>query len=421
MNKIAFMFPGQGSQYVGMGQELYQNYQIAKDVFEEADDVLGFSLSKMCFEGDMDELTRTVNTQPALLTTSVAVFKVLMSQYDLKPEFLLGHSLGEISALTCAGAIDFKDAVQLVRLRGTFMQEASKEGEGAMLAVRNIPIDVIEDICKQVTKENQLAVISNYNSSRQIVLSGHTGAIDSAAEVIRNQGGKAMQLKVSAPFHSPLMKKAADKFHEELLKRQYHPLNFPVVSNVDAKIYEGADEIVTKLTRQLTQPVLWTSMIEKMEESGITHMIEIGPKKVLCNLVRDCSSTIKRMECETLDNISALEETLQISKHKFQDEASKVLFLVKHCMQNAVATKNNNDSEDEYQVGVVAPYQELNSLNDQLEKNEIQPTKELARKALSLLATIFETKQIEKEEANDRIMDLLKEASMMDEFQDFLK
>lgn len=284
MKKIALLFPGQGSQYIGMGKKLNDNFECAKKAYEEANDTIGFDLRSLCFEGDMEELTKTENTQPAILTASVAAFRVYQEEIGVEPAFMAGHSLGELSALTCSGAIRFSDAIKLVRQRGRFMQEAVPVGIGGMSAISGVDTADIEDECKKVSRDGSIVVVSNYNSHDQIVISGHKAAVESVGEALKEKGAKVIPLKVSAPFHSPLMKPAADRFENELKKYCYDGPRYPVISNVTALPYECAESVQINLTKQITSPVQWIRSMQYLESAGVEMFIELGPKKVLKNL-----------------------------------------------------------------------------------------------------------------------------------------
>ena len=243
MGKLAFLFSGQGSQYVGMGKQLYESFPIARQTFEEANDVLSFNLKKLCFEGDIDTLTQTENAQPAILTVSTAAYRVYMNEIGIMPDYMAGHSLGEISALSCAGAIDFKDAVKIARRRGQLMQEAVMAREGGMLAIIGLGRKIVEEASKQFSKKGNLVVVSNSNSAEQHVISGHSTAIEEAGKYLQSIGAKLIPVKVSAPFHSPLMQSAADKFYYELQEYKFNNLNVNVISNVTAQLYPNKDSL----------------------------------------------------------------------------------------------------------------------------------------------------------------------------------
>lgn len=286
MQSYAFIFPGQGSQHAGMGKELAENFKAAKVSFEEADDALGFSLSRLCFEGPEEELKLTANTQPAILAASIAAFRVLKEESPVTPSFLAGHSLGEYSALVAAGALDFADALRTVRARGTFMQEAVPVGVGAMAAILGAEADVLAGICAEAA-QGEVVSPANFNSPGQIVVAGHAGAVSRAIEIAKAKGfRKAMLLPVSAPFHCALMKPAADRLAAALEAVAVNPLSSPVVTNVEAKPNADASRVKPLLVEQVCAPVLWEQIIQNIVAAGVSNFVEIGPGKVLAGLVK---------------------------------------------------------------------------------------------------------------------------------------
>lgn len=294
MSKIAFAFPGQGSQSVGMGKSLAAEFKIADDTFNEANEVLGFDLKTMCFEGPDTELNKTFNTQPALLVTSIALLRVMEDKYDFKPALVLGHSLGEYTALVAAGALTFKDAVRLVHLRGKYMQEAVPEGTGGMAAIIGMDFDKIEEICKEVSNGDSIVVPANLNSPEQIVISGSADAVKEAGEKMTEAGAKkVVPLAVSAPSHSPLMDPAAVKLKAEMEKITIHNLKIPCVSNSDAVAYNEGVKTIDLLTRQLTGSVRWYESVDYLKTDGVTDIVEIGSGKVLTGLLRRITRDIK--------------------------------------------------------------------------------------------------------------------------------
>ncbi|CAM5290940.1 malonyl CoA-ACP transacylase [Bacillus safensis FO-36b] [Bacillus safensis subsp. safensis] len=285
MTKIAFLFPGQGSQKIGMGKDLFDQEAVSKAVFEEADKPLGFDLSSMIFEGDAEELTLTFNAQPALLTTSIAILKKF-EESGIKADYTAGHSLGEYTALVAAGALSFKDAVYAVRKRGELMNEAVPAGEGAMAAILGLDKAALEEVTKEVTESGHLVELANLNCPGQIVISG-TAKAELASEKAKEKGAKrAIALEVSGPFHSALMKPAAEKFTDVLSKLDIADAKTPVISNVTADIVTSRDEIETKLIEQLYSPVRFEESVERLIDLGVTTFIEIGPGKVLSGLVK---------------------------------------------------------------------------------------------------------------------------------------
>jgi [acyl-carrier-protein] S-malonyltransferase len=286
MQNYAFIFPGQGSQHAGMGRELSENFKTAARAFEEADDALGFALSRLCFEGPEEDLKLTANTQPAILAASVAALRVLREESPVAPSFLAGHSLGEYSALVASGALDFADALRVVRARGSFMQDAVPVGVGAMAAILGVEAEVLLEICAEAAK-GEVVSPANFNSPGQIVIAGHTGAVNRAIEIAKARGfRKAMLLPVSAPFHCALMKPAAERLAGALEPVQVHPFAAPVVSNVEAEPNSDAGRVKTLLVEQVCSPVLWDNSVQRMSAAGVTHFVEIGPGKVLAGLVK---------------------------------------------------------------------------------------------------------------------------------------
>ncbi len=413
MKKLAFLFPGQGAQYIGMGSKLCDNFSIAGQAFDEANEALGFDLKKLCFQGSLDELTKTENTQPAILTASVAAFRVYMQEVGIKPDYTAGHSLGELSALCCAGSIDFKDAVRLVRQRGSLMQEAVPEGMGSMAAVSGVDKEIIEKECSRVSKDGNIVVVSNYNSLEQIVISGHVKAVNDAGEQLKSLGARVVYLKVSAPFHCPLMQPAADKFREELEKYNFSEMEWPVISNVTAKPYPGKDHIIDYLSQQITNPVKWQSTIEYLQKSGIDKAVEMGPKAVLKNLMRS-NATVTVFSSETTEDISTMKKKLLCAKDS-EKPVNNGLKFITSCIAAAVSTKNRNWDENAYQKGVVEPYRKLVEMKEELIKQTIQPTQEHIEEAVDLIKQIFNTKLLPVNEQSERLNQLYKEAGLQSE------
>jgi [acyl-carrier-protein] S-malonyltransferase len=307
MSKTAYIFPGQGSQSVGMGKDLFDNFQSARKVFEEADDALGFSLSEMCFEGTTEDLALTANTQPAILTCSIAAFRALESEGFTKPDYVAGHSLGEYSALVAANAISFKDAVQTVRKRGTYMQEAVPVGVGAMAAILGADLETIENVCAEVAN-GQICSPANINSPNQIVIAGNAEAIDRACELLKERGAKrAIKLNVSAPFHCALMMPAQEKLHADLLKLEYNDLRFPIIENVSAELNSSGSRVCEALTQQVSSPVRWLQSVENLVNIGVQTFIEVGAGKVLCGLVKQINRDVR---CMNIENSESLETSL---------------------------------------------------------------------------------------------------------------
>ncbi|MCD6526772.1 MAG: ACP S-malonyltransferase [Desulfuromonas sp.] len=300
---LAFIFPGQGAQRAGMGKELSENFAVAREVFEEANDALGFDVAKMCFEGPEEDLKLTANTQPAILTMSIAALRVLQQETGLAADYVAGHSLGEYSALVASGALDFADAVRVVRQRGTFMQQAVPVGEGAMAAVLGIESDKLEAICVEAA-QGEVVSTANYNSPGQIVIAGNTAAVERAIDLAKQNGAKkAMSLPVSAPFHCALMQPAGEQLKTVLDLVDVSELAIPVVTNVEASANTDSGRVKELLVSQVSAPVCWDSSVRYMIDHGVERFIEIGPGKVLCGLSRRIE---RRMPVANIENIASL-------------------------------------------------------------------------------------------------------------------
>ncbi|HTP68962.1 MAG TPA: ACP S-malonyltransferase [Dongiaceae bacterium] len=313
MGKVAFVFPGQASQYSGMGKELAEKYPSAKAVFDEADKAVGFSVSNMCFAGTEDELKLTANTQPCILTVSVAVYRVL-AEKGVTPDYVAGHSLGEYSALVAAGSLKFSDAVRLVRNRGQYMQEAVPAGQGAMAAIMGLsPADVME-VCKQAA-QSEVCSPANLNSPEQTVISGHAGAVKRAVEIASQKGAKrAVMLAVSAPFHSALMMPAQEKLEKDLKATTFGELQVPLVTNVDADTTRAGDEARSALVRQVTMPVRWEESMRLLLDEGVNTFVEVGPGRVLTGLMRQIERSVATLNVEDEKSLATTMEKIAAAK-----------------------------------------------------------------------------------------------------------
>jgi [acyl-carrier-protein] S-malonyltransferase len=308
--RVAWCFPGQGSQFVGMGRDVAEAFAPARDVFERADRALGEKISALCFEGPEAALTLTRNTQPAIVTTSVAILAALRARTALPlPVSAAGHSLGEYSALVASGALSLEDAVRIVRLRGEAMQEAVPAGAGAMAAVMGLPPDKLGAICEEAA-QGEVVSAANYNAPGQIVIAGHAAAVQRASKLVAERQGKAIPLKVSAPFHCSLMAPAAAKLAARLETVAVAPLAFPVLANVDARPNQEVRRVKELLVLQVDHPVRWEESVRAMAESGVTHILEIGPGKVLAGLVRRIAKDIEVLPVGNVEGIEAAAKLL---------------------------------------------------------------------------------------------------------------
>lgn len=403
MLKKAFLFPGQGSQAVGMGKVLAQKYPVAEETFKEADAVLGFPLSALCFQGDPATLTLTKNAQPALLTTSVAMFRVLQKK-NIKPEILVGHSLGEISALTCAGVFSFADALKLTRLRGELMQEAVPVGKGAMAAVSTRDFEALQEILDEEAKGDILS-ISNDNSNVQQVISGTVNAVDRAILALEKANIKVKKLNVSAPFHCALMQPAAERFEQALSEVSLKNPNALVLANVNAKPYEGKENVVSNLVAQLTSPVRWRESMVYLQRAMVSFCVEVGPGHVLKRLMRTNIGDLAVYTFE--EEEEKVYEAVEASYYPF----------VSRAMGIAVATRNMNFDEEAYEKGVVEPYRALEEMDRKIQSEGRKATEEEMDKTVALLQKIFETKQTPEDECIFRFKELFADTGTEEHFK----
>lgn len=293
MGKIAFVFPGQGAQAVGMGKDAFDSRPEARAIYERADEVLGIALSKLAFEGPDEELRQTVNTQPALLATSIALLETYKSN-SIKPDYVAGHSLGEYSALVAAGVLSFDDAIRLVRARGQFMEQAVPSGQGAMAAVLGAERDVLQALCADITASGSIVELANVNCPGQIVVSGSAEGVAAVVERGKEVGAKrVIPLEVSGPFHSSLMQPAADNLATELAKVQFHSAQVPVIANVHAKPVTSGNELRDLLVKQVVSPVQWEDTIRYLISEGVDTFVEIGSGTVLAGLIKKIDKSVQ--------------------------------------------------------------------------------------------------------------------------------
>jgi [acyl-carrier-protein] S-malonyltransferase len=308
MQKTAFLFPGQGAQFAGMGKSLADAYPEARAVFQEADEALGFAISRLCFEGPEEALKLTENTQPALVTVAVAAWRVL-EKNGHRPDFVAGHSLGEYSALVAAGSLQFGDAVRLVRKRGQYMQKAVPKGIGAMAAILRLPDGKLEHVLAEAT-HGEIVTAANFNSPDQVVIAGHAGAVQRAIELAKAAGARrAVMLPVSAPFHCPLMQPAQDSMKPELESTVFSDLAFPLINNWRAREVRSGADAREGLIHQIASPVLWTQTIRHLALEGVADFVEVGPGSVLTGLLKTIDPTLKGRkfgEASDLEKLNAV-------------------------------------------------------------------------------------------------------------------
>ena len=411
IGKILFAFPGQGSQYIGMGKRLCENHKAASDVFDEASDAISIDMRKLCFESKPEVLTQTNNAQPAILTVSYAMYRTCMEELDLEPDISAGHSLGEISALACAGAITLFDAVRIVRKRGELMQIASEGNPGKMAAVNTRDFDMLLHICEKVSGDRDIekVVVSNINSKTQNVISGCGKGVEEAVRLLSENGVKVSQLNVNAPFHSPLMAPAEMAFREELRDYTFAVPRYPVLSNVTGQPYSCADEIPERLVSQIVSPVRWVECMEFVQKYMVQYGLEVGPGHVLQNLMRSNVSNIK---------LFAYDNSADADKFRKALEARYIPF-ISRCMGLAVATPNTNFDAEAYKIGAVKPYKKLRAMQETIEKENRKASVEEMRSALTLLTDIFATKKVDMASQNERIKELFVDTGIGRTLNDF--
>jgi [acyl-carrier-protein] S-malonyltransferase len=414
MIRAAVIFPGQGAQYVGMVKELAGKYAFARTRIAEASDAAGVDLLKLCAEGPLDRLTLTVNAQPAILTASYIAFEALQQETGLEPTMLAGHSLGEFTALACAGGLSFYDAVRIVRHRGQLMQQAVAPGVGAMMSIIGPSADRVERACAEATRPGSVVVVSNYNSPEQTVISGHSDAVERCGELLQEEGAKTVKLNVSAPFHSPLMEDASESLRKELLKLDYKPLRYQVISNVTALPHLNESGIAELLTRQLTAPVMWAQTTAYIAQQKMAICIDTGPSSIVLNLMRNANPAMKLF---SYDQAVEQERVHRLFRH-MRPAAPSTLAFVSRCLAIAVCTPNTNWNAAEYEEGVSKPYRDIHQLQLKLDEEGRAPTDEEMAKALEMLVSVFETKGTPKVEQNRRFEQLIKETGTASLFYD---
>lgn len=413
MKKIAFIFPGQGSQFTGMGKKLYDEYPSAKQTFEEANDILGFSMSELCFKGSLVDLNNTENMLLAILTVSVAAFRVYMQEIGIPPSMMAGHSLGEYSALTCSGAVSFTDALRVVRARSAFAQEIADMGIGSMTVINGINRNIIEEECRRVSDEGHIAGIACYNAPDQVVISGHREPVLQVEDRMMEMDAQVTPLLMSPPFHSPLMQAAADKLKEELKKITRNKFEWPVISNVTAVPYSNPERIVNNLVMQLTKPVQWQSTMLYIKDKGIDTVIEMGPQAVLSNLFGSYTKDIKAVSFGQEDDRQVLLSEFSSKKIRSLEnlpaKKEQKTSVVTRCLAAAVCTPNRNWDEVEYQTGVIEPCERIEHIQEQLDETGQEPTEEQMIEALDMLRTIFVTKKLPLDKQIERFRRIVAE------------
>ncbi|MEV0648310.1 ACP S-malonyltransferase [Phytomonospora sp. NPDC050363] len=407
MIKKALLCSGQGAQYVGMGRDLCATEKVAEETFQEASDALGVDMSKLCFESTNAELARTENTQPAILTYTLALYRVMTRREGLEADLVAGHSLGEISALTVAGALEFPDAVRIARRRGQLMQQAVPEGRGLMLAVQTRDHAEVARLCADIAEElHEVISVSNYNSHTQVVVAGQRSAVMRLHETMESRGIRSVILNVSVPFHCALMEPVAEALREELGRVRVSEPRIPVLSNVTGRPYESAADVADLLTRQVVEPVRWVDDLKYLRMNGFMYAVELGPGDTLTKFMRHTYAEIWAFPYDREKGRTDLGRMIERTTYPFVSRALGV----------AAATRNTNFDAAEYESGVVKPYHQLRKLSVAIDRESRGATPDEARQALDLLLTILRTKGVHPDERRLRVEELLRDTRMADSF-----
>lgn len=417
MKKLAILFSGQGSQYVGMGKGLFEQHQSVRDLFTEASDVLGLNMENLCFSESAEVLNSTENTQPAILLCSVAAWQVFQTQTGLIPGAMAGHSLGELSALVGAGALTLEDGLKLARARGLAMAKCGNDGKTGMSAVTKLTREHLESVCNETDGFGDTFVVANFNSPRQQVLSGNVDALKTLGDKLKAEGGGVIPLRVSGAFHSPYMQPASEAFAEVINSVALNTPTIPVIANVTAQPHGNANSIKQSLIAQITSPVLWQDTLNYLaQEVAIDTFVEAGPKDVLKKLATTTLPNVSAFALDKPEDEKAMNEALQPAI-KARKERPTVLG---KCMAVAVATRNTNFDNNAYQQGVVLPYQQLKDMH---EKHSAAGTKASADEmitAVNLLQQIMVCKGSSEQEQKMRFRQVAEQTGCEQELVQFI-
>ncbi len=392
MKTMAFLFPGVGSQYVGMGRSLYDSFKIFKETIEEAGDILKLEMSELFFSpARQAELDQLENAQSALLAASIAVYRVFKQEIGLQPHYCMGHSLGEYSALCAAGVIPFADALRLVRQRGLIVNEVSAALDGTMAWVVNLDWQVVDKLCRQRSRRGEEVYVSAYDSPSQTSISGHTGALMSTARELEKEGAIVYPLKLSGPFHCPLMQGAAEKMVAVLKEYKYEEPQYPVIANRQARPYDGGASVVDNLSQQLISPIRWQASLNYLIQQGVEIAVEMGPKNVLKFLVRKNTSAIHTYITDKSQDLQSIQAELVLKEGEYLRTIGK-------CLGAAVGTRNRRGGGEAYEREVVAPYRKMETLFQELRSGGSQPRPQHVRDAVRLLQLILVAKRVPQQE-----------------------
>lgn len=402
MNEVAIIFPGQGSQFPGMGKELCKEFLVARKTFQEAGEYLGFDMGKLCFEGSMMDLNRLENMFPAILTASVALFRVYMDVVGIEPKLTAGHSLGEYAALVSNGGMSFKDALKIVQLRAVLAKDTSYAEPGTMTVINGISRLTLDRECKKISDRGIKVGIACYNSHQQFVVSGENQGVYELEESAIRLGAQFTPMTMSPPMHSSLMEAASQKLYEYLTECDFNIPKWPIISNVSGLPYENEKKsIISYLVKQMVSPVYWLDTMDYIKSQGIKTLIEMGSQTVLTNLKGVCECGFNTYSFGVKEDRMALAWwNSQVNKIENQAQTTNKSEIIAKCLAIAISVPNSNWNIDEYRKGVEEPYEELQRIQDELDKG-MQPSEQQIQKALALLKTILVTKRVSKHEQDE--------------------
>jgi len=390
MKKIALLFAGQGSQNIGMGKALYDEFHAARMVFEEANDVLGYDLKKVCFEGSLGELNKSDNMQLAILTCGFAAFKVYIEQTGIMPDCAAGHSIGEYAAMTASGAIAFKDALAIVRKRGQLAQNAANETNGAMTIISDFDVGLLEKECLKESTSDMYVAVSCYNASNQSAISGHQDAVLSVEDSVVKMGGNIMPLIMSAPFHCELMSNAAEQLEMELKSHKYSEFDFPVLSNVNCMPYDHCKSIVDLLTDQIRKPVRWNGIIEFLRRRRVDVVVDMGPQALLSNLIKAEGIPFATFSFDVPRERQELISWIESNAAELSSEITK-------CLVEAVSTKNCSPEDGVLKTDFAEAYKRMLEIQAVLKAEGKRLSKLQKIEAARLLKIVFDSKSVPEE------------------------
>jgi len=405
MEKVALLFTGQGAQYVGMAKSFYDEHKIARQTFEEANDVLGYDLAHLCFEGPLGDLTKVTNAQAAIVTSSVVAYRVYMEQVGFVPQFCAGHSLGEYSSLVCAGTLRFSDALRIIMKRGELVQEIVDKDTGGMTIIDGMKQEAVEEECKKVSSDGSFVWINCYNSPTQFAISGNKEAVEAVESSLLDMGANVTPLFASAPYHSPLIEFAVQEMRATIDGCRLYQFKWPIIANVTGRPYKDSSKVSGIMAKHMTNPVKWIDTMQILKKYGVTMVIEMGPKNVLANLARVNVPSIEAYCYSQKDDRRKLLEILGSSDSPRKDSAT----VITRCMAAAVATPNYNFNNDEYEKGVVENYRKIQDMQDELDNTKSKPSTDQMNEALDILMEIFKTKKVDVAEQEEWIYQIIDE------------